>query len=164
MNTQLTKYKGIHPGIVLERELKKRSLKKRPFALAVTEHPQTFNAITKGKRGISIGLALKIEKELGFEEGSLALLQTYYDIQKEKEKQQQTTPNLSLIRKILFWDTDFSRLDWNKYYKAVIKRVFERGNETEKQEIIRFYGNTKVQAVLNTESTKPMTLRNHKPN
>ena len=29
----LLKYKGIHPGIILERELEKRSLKKRPFAL-----------------------------------------------------------------------------------------------------------------------------------
>lgn len=162
MNTQLAKYKGIHPGIVLERELKKRALKKRPFALAVSEHPQTFNAITKGKRGISIGLALKIEKELGFEEGSLVLLQAYYDIKKEKEKQQQTTPDLSLIRETLFWDTDFNRIDWNKYYKAVIKRVFERGNESEKQEITRFYGQDKVQAILNTEGTKPMTLRNPK--
>ena len=34
MNLTWLKYKGIHPGIILERELQKRSLKKRPFALA----------------------------------------------------------------------------------------------------------------------------------
>ena len=71
------KYKGIHPGIVLDRELKKRSIRQRPFALSLNEHPQTFNAITKGKRGISTPLALKIEQELGLEEGTLVILQAY---------------------------------------------------------------------------------------
>ncbi len=42
------KYKGIHPGIILDRELKKRSLKQRPFALSINEHPQTFNASQAG--------------------------------------------------------------------------------------------------------------------
>src|SRR5688572_28557796 len=53
-------YKGIHPGIVLKRELEKRSLKQRPFALSIEEHPQTLNAITKGKRNMYTALALKI--------------------------------------------------------------------------------------------------------
>ena len=39
------KYKGIHPGVVLDRELKKRAIKQRPFALSIGEHPQIFNAI-----------------------------------------------------------------------------------------------------------------------
>ena len=90
MIKQYQKYKGIHPGIVLARELKKRSIKQRPFALALEEHPQTFNAITKGKRGISTSLALKIERELGLEEGTLVILQAYYDIQKIKEKNNQS--------------------------------------------------------------------------
>lgn len=34
------KYKGIHPGVVLDRELKKRSIKQRPFALSINEHPK----------------------------------------------------------------------------------------------------------------------------
>ena len=148
----LLKYKGIHPGIVLERELKKRSLKQRPFALAINEHPQTLNAITKGKRNLKTALALKIEKKLGLEEGTLAILQTYYDIRIEKEKQQSETPELALLRESLFWDTDINHIDWKKQYKAVIKRVFERGNEIEKGEIIRFYGNQKVDDVLNSTS------------
>lgn len=36
------------------------------------------------------------------------------------------TPNLSLLRKSLFWDTDINKIDWKKQYKAVIQRVFER--------------------------------------
>src|SRR5690606_8086083 len=119
------------PGMVVERELKKRALRQRPFALLVNEHPQTFHAITKGKRNLNTALALKIEQELGLEEGSLVLLQAYYDIRKEKEKQKVNTPNLSLLRKSLFWDTDINRIDWEKQYRAVIERVFERGNEKE---------------------------------
>jgi len=41
---------------------------------------------------------------------------------------------------LIFWDTNFNKIDWNKNKKAVIKRILERGNETEINEIIRFYG------------------------
>jgi addiction module HigA family antidote len=163
MIKQYQKYKGIHPGIVLARELKKRSIKQRPFALALEEHPQTFNAITKGKRGISTSLALKIERELGLEEGTLVILQAYYDIQKIKEKNNQKTPDLSILSKSLFWDTDIKHIDWERQYRAVIKRVLERGNESDKKEISRFYGAEKVrQALEKSDARNPYTV--HKPN
>lgn len=157
MNSQLFKYKGIHPGIILERELQKRSLKKRPFALALGEFPQTLNDITKGKRSIPVALALKIEKELELEEGTVVLLQSYYDIEKEKSKKQKL-PDLSIFRESLFWDTDIRKIDWSKQYKAVIQRVFERGDDNEKEEIHRFYGKQKIEAALHSEKTKPMQL------
>jgi len=47
---QFEKYKGILPEIVLARELEKRSIRQRPFCLSLQEHPQTFNAVIKGKR------------------------------------------------------------------------------------------------------------------
>ena len=155
MNTYLEKYKGIHPGIILEREFKKRALHKRPFALAIGEHPQTLSAITKGKRKLNIPLALKIEEKLGLDEGTLALLQTYFDINEEKQKTAVNSPNLTLLRKSLFWDTDLKNMDWEKHYKAVVRRVFERGNETEKQALVDFYGAEKVNHVLAMASVKP---------
>ena len=154
----LLKYKGIHPGIVLERELKKRSIKQRPFAISIQEYPQTLNAITKGKRNLNTPLALKIEEKLGLEEGILAILQTYYDIGIEKDKQHSKTPNLDLLKKALFWDTDFNQINWEKQYSPVIERVFERGNESEKNEIIRFYGSQKVNDVLDSITRKPYRL------
>lgn len=153
----LLKYKGIHPGIVLERELEKRSLKKRPFALSIGESAQAINNITKGKRKIPVPLALKIEKELELEEGSIVILQSYYDIKLEKEKIKDT-PKLSILRKSLFWDTDINRIDWHRQHKAVIRRIFERGNDEEKNETIRFYGKIKVEAALQTKTTLPMKL------
>ncbi|WP_139422761.1 helix-turn-helix transcriptional regulator [Chryseobacterium mulctrae] len=157
MNSSLFKYKGIHPGIIIERELKKRSLKKRPFALAIDEYPQIINDITKGKRNIPVALALKIEKKLQLEEGTIVFLQSYYDIEKEKSRVQ-PSPDLSILRKSLFWDTDINKINWQKHYKAVINRIFERGNEAEKEEIERFYGKRKTEIAFSTEKTKPMQL------
>lgn len=110
------------------RELNKHSLRQRPFALAIA----TFNAITKGKRNLTASLALKIESELGLEEGTLLILQAYYDIRKEKEKQKSHIPDLSILGKSLFWDTDINNIDWEEQYKAVIRRVFEREDEKKK--------------------------------
>ena len=148
MNSNLNILKGLHPGLVIERELKKRKLRKNSFALKLQEYPQTLTAITKGRRGITTSLALKIEKTLGFEEGFLMMLQVYFDIEVEKKKQIQNKPNLKLIRPVLFWDTKFENIDWIKQKKAVIKRVFERGNEDEINEIKRFYGDATLNEIL----------------
>lgn len=159
MNTYLAKFKGIHPGIILARELKKRGIAQRPFALSLGEHPQTINAITKAKRNLPTSIALKIEEKLGLEEGTLALLQTYFDIQTEKSKIKPITPNLSLIRKSVFWDTDISQIDWDKQKYAVIRRIMERGNALEIKEIKQFYG-----AALITEFLKQKSVEAYKLN
>ena len=149
MKNDLNILKGIHPGFVLERELEKRQIRKGSFALQIQEYPQTLSTITKGKRDMNIGLALKIEHVLGIEEGFFMILQVYYDIEQEKKKQNSTQPNLSIIRTVLFWDTDMEKIDWQKQKKTIIKRIFERGNEMEKKEITRFYGNETISKVLN---------------
>lgn len=151
MNVHLKKYRGIHPGIILRRELDKRSIRQRTLAREISCYPQTLNAITKGKRKLPVDLALRIEDKLGLEEGTFTLLQAYYDIHTEKLKRQ-SKPEL---RKSLFWDTRFESIDWVKEYKAVIKRVFEYGTEEEKAEIQRFYGASKVNQVLNVATTRP---------
>ncbi len=141
--------KGIHPGIILERELKNRKLPKRIFAQSINEFPQTITTITKGKRRMNPALSLKIEQVLGLEEGYFMVLQAYCDIAQEKKKLSENYhPNLSKIRSVIFWDTDIELIDWEKNKTAVIYRVFERGNEEEIQEIIRFYGKEKVLKIL----------------
>jgi len=147
MNT-LDIIKGIHPGLFLERELKKRNLKKGKFALDIGEYPQTIGAITKGHRRINIPLAMKIEQKLGLEEGLLGTLQVYYDIQQQKNEQPEKAPDISRFRTSLFWDTRISDISWESQKVAVIQRIFERGTPSEKKEIIRFYGESVVKQVL----------------
>lgn len=164
MERLIEKYKGIHPGVILERELKKKNLKQAPFALSLQVYPQTLNAITKGKRGITPELSLKIDRALGLEEGTMHILQAYYEIQKIKFKNSQR-PDLSILRKALFWDTDIDKIDWEQQYKSVIKRVFERGNLQEKEEIIRFYGKEKVKKIIGSaNATVKIELPFHNKN
>jgi len=144
----ITLIKGIHPGLILDRELKKRHLFKGPFAISLNEYPQTLVSITKGNRKMNPNLALKIEKAFGFEEGYFMILQVFYDIKELKKKQHKLRPDLTKLRRILFWDTSFENIDWEGQKNAIIKRVFERGNSTEKNEIMRFYGKENVHKIL----------------
>lgn len=148
MKSTIQIIKGIHPGIVLERELKQRNLGKSRFALSLQEFPQTLVSITKGKRKMNTPLALKIEHALGMEEGYFMTLQVFYDIEQEKRRQNTELPDLNKLRPVLFWDTKMEKINWEKQKKAVIKRVFERGNEMEKKEIMRFYGKETVNEIL----------------
>jgi addiction module HigA family antidote len=159
MEKAMEKYKGIHPGLILERELKKRNIRKGPFALSVQVYPQTLNEITKGRRVMTPELSLRIDDALKLEEGTMYLMQAYYEIDKVRLKINPSPhPDLNIIRKALFWDTDFQKIDWVKKYKAVIKRIFERGNDSEKAEALRFYGEAKVEAVTGKKSAKDNRL------
>jgi antitoxin HigA-1 len=144
MNQELEILKGIHPGIVLDRKIKERKLSKGRFALMINEYPQTLGAITKGKRSMNTPLALKIEQELNLEEGFFMTLQVFYEIKQEKRKIEKARPDFSKLRRGLFWDTDMEKIDWQLQKRAVIQRVFERGNSTEKEEITRFYGDLEI--------------------
>lgn len=141
--------KGLHPGIFLDRELKKRKFAKSRFALSLNEYPQVLGDITKGKRKMNMPLALKIEKALGLEEGYLMMLQLFYDIKQEKQKQHRgIRPNFDKLRPVLFWDTRMEEIDWIAQKPAVIERVKERGNDQEKKEIDRFYNMDKLKDLI----------------
>src|ERR1700729_4396054 len=149
MNRSIDILKGIHPGLALERELKKRGLAKGPFALSINEFPQNISAIAKGKRGMNTPLAMRIEKALSLEEGFFMTLQVFYEIKEEKRRQEEPIkPNLKLLRPALFWDTQLDKIDWKRQKRAVVERVWERGNEREKAEKSRFYGTQEVEQIL----------------
>lgn len=162
MENSISTIKGIHPGLILERELRKRKLTKVKFAIEINVFPQTLVAIMKGKRRMNPALSLKIEKAFGLEEGFLMVLQAYFDIEQEKKKQAENRhPDLFKIRSILFWDTNIAAIDWHKNKIAIIIRVFERGNEDEIQEIIRFYGKEDVLSALeSTQRLMPTAVEN----
>ncbi len=140
MTQDIQMLKGIHPGKIISRELKRRNLSQRRFAESIHEHSQTLNAVITGRRRLTIEMAIKIDEALGYEEGFLLTLQTFYDIARHKEqKASETADGVPNIRRILFWDTDFDRIDWGTYKKYVIGRVLERGTKEEINEIGRFY-------------------------
>jgi addiction module HigA family antidote len=150
MKSKLEILKGIHPGILIDKELKRKKISSGQFASTINEPPQTLNAIINGRQPMNLPLSLKIEKELGYDEGFLMALQLYYDIKMLKQEESaKHKPDLSKLRKVIFWDTDIQKIDWAKNKRAVIERVFERGNKVEQDEIIRFYGQDEVNYYLN---------------
>ncbi|MBM3177763.1 MAG: plasmid maintenance system antidote protein [Bacteroidetes bacterium] len=141
MKLELKRFKGLHPGIVLDRKLAERKLSKGKFAISIQEYPQTIGAITKGKRAMNTKLALKIEDKLGLEEGFFMFLQIYFEINElKKVTKQNNVPDLKGVRPALFWDTDVNKIDWHKQKRAVISRVLERGNSFENRVFRSFYG------------------------
>ena len=147
MKTLLEIVKGVHPGKMIERELLKKNMSQRQFALSIDEHPQTLSAIIKGKRKMNTDLSLKIEPQLGFDEGFLMTLQVFHDIKLAK-RDVNYHPDLSKIRKGTFWDTTIDRIDWNLMKKSIVQRIFSYGDEIEKEEITRFYGKDEVEQIL----------------
>lgn len=69
------------------------------------------------------------------------MLQGYYEVEQcKKNRLSSLITGIPNIRRILFWDTDFDKIDWGKNRNFVIARVIERGNREEQEEIARFYG------------------------
>ena len=137
--TEPFSYKGIPPGIVLSRTLKKRGITQESFADKVGTHRQTINAIVTGKRDIPEGLSFKLDKALGFDEGFFLLVQTYYKIEMNKRKNTGIIGTVPKIRPVVFWDIDMEKLDWIKNKDFIIQRVNEKGNEEEIKQVNRFY-------------------------
>lgn len=87
MDNRINIIKGIHPGKIIEKELRKKNLTQRSLADDAGIPYQTINAIILGKRNLTTEQALKIDNTLGYEEGFLAILQTHYNLKQYKEKE-----------------------------------------------------------------------------
>lgn len=149
---QISALKGIHPGIFLGGELRRKKRSGENFAMAIGVHMHIIDEIIAGKRSISKRLAVKIEHELLINDGLLTALQFHYKAKKAIDRralrQHHARPDIKKFRKSLFWDTRIENIQWDKQKLAVIKRVFERGNDQEKEEITRFYGAKDIAKVL----------------
>ncbi len=144
MLPEIHKIKGLHPGIILKRELTRQNIKSSELAKAIDEHKQTISAILNQKRKVTSKLSIKLAHFFNVEDDYFLMLQACYDVKKTRLSEKANTPNLDNIRKVLFWDTSFAKIDWQKHKKAIIQRILERGNFIEITEMISFYGKKAV--------------------
>lgn len=140
MLPRINKVKGVHPGSLIRRELKIRGVKSTELASSINEHKQTISAILNERRAINPKLSIKLGKEFKVSEDYFMILQSSYDVKRESESFEKPKPNIDVFRKALFWDTDINKIDWIEHRKSIIKRVLERGNKREINELISFYG------------------------
>lgn len=160
MLPQLSKIKGIHPGLVLKRELKRNNIRGNDLAIEIGEHKQTISAILNQRRGINPSISIKLAKKFDIDEDYFMLLQASHDVKKALMPKAKRIPNIENFRKVLFWDTSIDKIDWTKNKRAVIKRVLERGNENEINEIIAFYGKEEISNEIKTiESSRMLSFR-----
>ena len=63
------------------------------------------------------------------------------------------------LPELLFWDTDYNKIDPDTQYLAVITRVFDYGSWEDVKEVIAYYGEKKVKEALTGSSyIKPHSL------
>lgn len=64
-----------------------------------------------------------------------------------------------VIRKHLLWEYEWENVDFSRLATVVIERVIERGNPSEWQEIVNFYG---VEKILNIAEKSTRLDQKHK--
>lgn len=91
-----------HPGFVLIDELKSRNITQREFALDIDMPPTMLNEIVKGKRAITVDIALSLEKALDIPADFWLNIQTQYEIDEAriKEKLIQKTQKVEIWKLI----------------------------------------------------------------
>ena len=98
---------------------------------------------------IKTGETSKVQfKEVIPHSDGIMLLQASYDVKKAEQLETKNIPDLDKFRKVLFWDTSFDKIDWDKNKRPIIIRVLERGNSDEINEIISFYGKETISEII----------------
>lgn len=151
MYTTYLSMKTVPPGVILERLIREKHLKKKQVASDSLLIPQRLNDLMKGNRRFTPQVSFNLEKTLGIDiPGFFYLIQSNHDIYVAgKEQQAKFTPDLDKLTKTTFWDVDIKKIDWEKAWKWAIRRVLEYGTKTELLEMDVFYGHEKILAVFN---------------
>ena len=77
----------LHPGEILQMELAARNIKKTEFAELLGIKPGHFSELLHGKRHVSAGTALKLEKLLDISTEYWMRVQVYHDLFIERNKE-----------------------------------------------------------------------------
>lgn len=135
----IRKYINIPVGKIISRRLAALGMTQADLAGRTGYAPQALNAIIKCRRSLPLDLSLRIERELSLEEGLLARIQLQNVIEETKRR---ALPHMDPphVRRIIFWDTDFDRIDWARCRDYVIERVRQYGSSEEITEIMQYYG------------------------
>lgn len=105
-NDRITGFRAVHPGEVLNEELKDRGIKQKDFAAKIGIRPSHLNELIKGKRSFTVAFAMILEKELGISYDSWMRMQYGYEhdclvlAQREVERQQNSRRDGLLTRRV----------------------------------------------------------------
>jgi plasmid maintenance system antidote protein VapI len=159
VNLSDPRYRCIPPGVLLSRVLKKRGIRNSAFAQAVGIYAQSWHAMARGLRPIPMEPSLRMDRFLEYPVGTVARLQLEFEIWSATRPFQAVPPELQALRRSLFWDTTWEQLDWERHSDAIIRRVQEYGNPSEKDQVVAYYGQEKVEQALAADPRIPYAPR-----
>ncbi len=84
----------LHPGEVLDMELKARGISKSDFAASIGLKAANLSELLHQRRHVSAGLALKLEAILGIDAEFWMRVQSGYDLEIERKKGRLSPKNL----------------------------------------------------------------------
>ena len=105
-NGRITGFRAVHPGEVLNEELKERGIKQKDLAARIGVLPSHLNELIKGKRSFTVTIAMALEKELGIPYDFWMRMQYGYEhdclviAQREVEKQQDSRREFPKLPKV----------------------------------------------------------------
>jgi len=170
MYEQYLSMPSVPAGAILKRILKKANISQRDIAAKTSLYPQRINDLICGKRRFTLESSFRLEQALGLtHRGYFYIIQSNNAVYTYIEEQERkNTPDLTKIRKVLFWEApSLEAINWKRQSSWIIQRAFEYGNHDEIKEIIRYYGCDKIVETLNkipnTDTWKlPQRTRNRK--
>ena len=152
MYEQYLSMPAVPAGAILKRILQKENISQKEIANKSAIYPQRINDLINGKRKFTPEYSSRLEQALGISSlGYFYRIQTNHDIYLYQDAQERKyTPDLSKLHKAYFWETySFDKINWIRNAKNIIQRIFEYGDKTAIEEIIKFYGREKVSDMLN---------------
>lgn len=75
---------AVHPGSVLQEELKARGITQKAFAKRIGMEPSHLSALIHGVRNVTVALAAKLEDGLGIPASQWLNLQNNYNLDKQR--------------------------------------------------------------------------------
>ena len=157
-------YPSLDAGSVIKYILQKTGITRRQLAEKSGLRPQRISDFANNHRRITAEVSLKLEIALKIDyQGFFYIIQANHDVYLAKNIcKPSNTPDLTKIKKHIFWDSDMARIDWQSSARYIIQRIFEYGDKTAIEEIIRFYGKTRVKYELSQISESRLAeRRNH---
>lgn len=79
-NKEMTPFIATHPGEMIKDELKERGMTQKQLAAETGIKPSVLSETINGKRGVSLNVAVALEKTLGIPAEIWMNLQTQYDL------------------------------------------------------------------------------------
>lgn len=115
-NNNLIPFEPTHPGVLLNDEIKANGLSQKELAFQLSVLPTFLNEIIKGKRPITVDIALLLEKILGITAEYWMRFQNQYEIDKAKLKEK----NIYKIKLIETWKVINNYVPINNFKKLGI--------------------------------------------